>query len=99
SVSHAYQEDGSYTSSVMVTDNGGASATANFTVTVNDAPPLLTLSGPASVNEGTSYVLNLAAGPGPDPVSGWTVNWGDGTNSTAAGTATSVSHTYGDGPN
>ncbi|HEV3082404.1 MAG TPA: PKD domain-containing protein, partial [Gemmataceae bacterium] len=96
--SHPYQEEGSYTASVTVTDNGGASTTANFTVTVNDAPPLLTISGSASVNEGTSYVLNLAAASGPDPVSGWTINWGDGTNSTAAGTASSVSHTYSDGP-
>src|SRR5207244_1924993 len=43
--------------------------------------------------------LTLSATTGPDPVTGWTVNWGDGNTSTLAGTATTATHVYSDGPN
>jgi PKD repeat protein len=95
---HAYAEEGIYTATLTVTDNGGLSGSVSFNVTVNDAPPTLTLSGGSSVNEGTSYVLTLGVTPGPDPVTGWTINWGDGNTSNVTGSPPTVAHTYADGP-
>jgi uncharacterized protein YidB (DUF937 family) len=39
--------------------------------------------------------LNLsAADPGTDPITSWTINWGDGTTEPVAGNPSSVSHSY-----
>jgi 6-phosphogluconolactonase (cycloisomerase 2 family) len=98
---------GTYPVSVVVTDNNG-SDTATTTLTINDVPPTLTLTGDprfadTGVNEGTSYTLQLAAagaGLGVDPIQSWTINWGDGTTpQTVSGNPPSVAHTYAQGPN
>ncbi|WP_165226486.1 beta strand repeat-containing protein [Aquisphaera insulae] len=49
-------------------------------------------SGPSTVNQGAPYTLKLMATGG--TVGSWIINWGDGTTSTVAGTATAASHTY-----
>ncbi len=55
------------------------------------------ISGASFTPEGVSYTLQLdSAGRN---VTQWTINWGDGATDTVAGTATSASHTYADGPN
>lgn len=60
--------------------------------------PVLTISGAGSTTEGSSYVLALAAtDTGPDTISSWTINWGDGTVETVTGNPNSVSHIYADG--
>ncbi len=47
-------------------------------VTVNNVAPTLAISGAASVNEGSTYTLNLSSSdPGADTISQWTINWGD----------------------
>src|SRR4051794_10753500 len=62
-------------------------------------PPLLTVSGSASVNEGAVYTLTLAASdPGADTISSWDITWGDGTSLLVTGNPASVTHTYADGP-
>ena len=59
--------------------------------------PALAISGASSVNEGSSYTLNLSAlDPGADTISGWTINWGDGSE-IITGNPSSVTHTYADG--
>ncbi|HVS36074.1 MAG TPA: Ig-like domain-containing protein, partial [Gemmataceae bacterium] len=75
---------GSATVTVRLHDNGGTanggvdtSQPQTVTITVNDATPTFTLSGPSSVDEGSLYTLALAAND-PDAVTGWTVTWGDG---------------------
>jgi hypothetical protein len=81
--------------------NGGSTAfssatdTASLVVTaVNDAP-VLTISGAATVVQGTPYTLNLSASDVDGvTISSWTINWGDGTITTHAGNPGSVSHTY-----
>jgi Thrombospondin type 3 repeat len=62
--------------------------------------PTITISGAASVDEGSSYSLTLGANydPGDDTVTSWTVHWGDGTSDTY-GADGAQSHTYADGPN
>src|SRR6185437_13700871 len=91
--------------SVYATDddapgNGNPGNTENLPVTVNNVEPTLTVSGAASVNEGSLYTLTLGAvvDPGADTITNIKVNWGDGLfNNYAAGTL-SATHTYADGP-
>jgi hypothetical protein len=69
---------------------------------VDNVDPTLTLSGDASVDEGSSYTLNLSAvtDPGADTVSACTVDWDDGNSeSCLADINGSMTHTYADGPN
>jgi predicted extracellular nuclease len=44
---------------VQVTDNGGLTAVAEATVTVNNVAPTATFNAPASVNEGSNILLSL----------------------------------------
>ena len=78
---------------------------------VNDVPPTADLSGSAtSVNEGAPYTLVVGAvtDPGPDPITGFAINWGDGDTDfygsladpvqpNASPANTNFMHTYADG--
>jgi phospholipase C len=67
-------------------------------LTVAGVPPDATIGGPATGFEGLSYTLNLSAvysgDPDGDTVTGWTINWGDGSTSTVTGNPPTVTHTY-----
>src|SRR5262245_31336141 len=64
------------------------------------SPPVVLISGAPQTPEGQSYLLNLTAvDPEGDPVSGWTINWGDGNVQTLSGNPSTVRHTYAAGPN
>src|SRR5262249_36121189 len=80
---------------VRVDDGHGHVVTSTATtLTVFDTAPTLTISGNASVDEGSPYALSLAASdPGADPITSWTVNWGDGNVETIVGNPASVTHT------
>ena len=55
-----------------------------------------TISGPANVNEGSTYTLTTTSS---DPTTtSWTINWGDGVQ-TVSGNPSSVTHIYADGLN
>jgi len=59
--------------------------------------PTLTDSGPSSVAEGSTYTLSLTANHDPsvpDPVTGWDITWGDGSNQHVTGDPGSVGHIY-----
>jgi len=71
-----------------------------------DVPVILAqISGASSVNEGATYTLDLnPALPNSPSVTGWTVNWGDGTSGdpdiqSVTGDPTSVTHVYAQGNN
>lgn len=69
-------------------------------VGVYDPVPVLTISGAAMTTEGSAYVLSLAAtDTGPDVISSWTIDWGDGIVETITGNPNSVNHVYADGTN
>ncbi|MDV6033832.1 MAG: DUF4347 domain-containing protein [Phycisphaera sp. RhM] len=93
--SFGIDDDGTYTIGLRVDDGNGGVTTQTTTVTVNNTAPALIATGNASVAQGATYTLNLSANdPGEDTLTGWRIDWGDGTITTHAGTATSVTHTY-----
>jgi hypothetical protein len=97
SVTHVYADNGSYTITASATDEDGTYAFSPKSVTVTNIAPSLSLGGATSVNEGAPYTLSLGTtDPGPDTVSQWVINWGDGSSNTYAGNVSSAAHTYAD---
>jgi N-acetylneuraminic acid mutarotase len=105
---HTYEE-GSYAASVKVTDNANLSDSATFQVSVSD-PPVVVVPGKAFfAAEGTAFANAVMAtftdpaGPEANVNYGATIDWGDGTPTTA-GTITqnggvftvNGSHNYGE---
>lgn len=100
SVTHTYATGpNSYTVSATATDNAGTYSAGNSVgVSVAHVPPTLSLSGASSVNEQSSYTLNLS-GSDLHAIQSWSINWGDGNSQTVSGNPSSVNHTYATGPN
>jgi ELWxxDGT repeat protein len=97
---NTYANDGTYPVSIAVTRTGAAGININSTANVAVVPPTLQLSGAASVNEGAVYTLGLSAAEhGTDVITGWSINWGDGTSvQNVAGNPPTVTHSYANGP-
>ncbi len=104
SLEHTYADDGSYEVVVSVVDERGAeSESLTTTVTVSNVAPTATLSGAATVAEGSEYTLTVgeAVDPGADTVSSYTVDWGDGLTTIKTADELSalgwkLTHTYAD---
>ncbi|HET6248444.1 MAG TPA: PKD domain-containing protein [Tepidisphaeraceae bacterium] len=77
-----------------LTDNSGTYSNASvFTITVNPRPTV-PISGNPTAGTGSNYALTVGAANDPaQTVSRYTVNWGDGT-STSASAAGVLNHTY-----
>lgn len=94
-LSHTYADDGTYTATLTVNDDDGASTSATFDVIVNNVAPTLVASGSGSIKPGESYTLSLSSSdPGDDTIQSWTIDWGDGETEIIAGNPTSVTHTF-----
>ncbi len=97
--------DGPASGTVTITarDNQNAAATATFSYSVNNIAPTISLSGNATVDEGSPYTLNLGVvtDPGQDTITSYKINWGDGVIDSFTGNPanTTATHTYADGPN
>src|SRR5271157_3828864 len=92
--SHTYQNPGSYTATVTVTDANKLTNSRSVVVTVNDVAPTVSLSAPSSGVTGQAVSFTASA-TSPSPVvqaAGFAYNWsfGDGTT----GTGASPNHTY-----
>ena len=88
-----------YFATFTVTDALGGSGQATARVTAGQVTPTIAISGATTTTEGSIYQLNLAtAGISPDAITGWTINWGDGTSDQVPGNPSQVLHTYADGP-
>ncbi|HSV14025.1 MAG TPA: hypothetical protein VLI90_07175, partial [Tepidisphaeraceae bacterium] len=90
---------------VDIADAGGASDTKNTLISVADTPPTADLSTSANAsNEGAVYTLHVGAttDPGPNHITGYAINWGDGNVDTFASGGdpanANFTHTYTDGP-
>ncbi len=91
-------DDGVYPISLRVTDDDGLVDVDTATITVNNTAPVATLSGDASVGEGSLYTLELSINdPGDDTVSQVEINWGDGITETLD-VGVPFTHIYADGP-
>jgi hypothetical protein len=89
--------DATYNIKARIIDKDGGFTDYTTQVVVLNVAPTLAISGGSSVNEGSSYTLNLSSfDPGADTIDHWTINWGDSTQ-TVMGNPSSVSHTYADG--
>ncbi len=100
SVTHVYAVGThSYTIHAVATDQTGTYRAGNtITVEVDHVPPTLSISGASSVNEGSTYTLDLS-GTDTHKITHWTINWGDGSApQIVAGNPKSVTHVYLDGP-
>jgi len=85
---------------LRVNDPHGLFTVSTAAVSVLNVAPNLMLSGDPSVDEGSTYTLNLASSdPGQDTISGWTINWGDGSPpQMVPGNPSTVTHVFEDGP-
>lgn len=107
--SHTYLEEGTYNTTIFVSDVGGATVTlTGNSVVVQDAPLTVTSTGTQISQEGSLFVGQIATftDPNPlDPSSSYTVtvNWGDGPTVTLPSSAVvggggsfavNASHTY-----
>ena len=105
-------DNGTYVVSLTVTDNGGLSAISpTVTTQATAVAPSIALSGNSTVNEGSTYTLNLGTITDPgdtDIFTAYDINWGDGSplqhvmlgapQTAAAWTGASQTHVYDDGP-
>jgi PKD repeat protein len=94
SVAHPYADDGVYTVTLTVTDQGAGQATADFIVTVTNTAPIITVTdGDETAQEGSGGEANFsgsATDAGADILT-YTWNFGDGSTPQ---NGTAVSHTY-----
>jgi len=99
--SHNYRStDGlktkTFTINVTATDNSGTASSTTKTVTINDQPPVESITGMTPNPSNTSQTVNLRFSTS-DPdgtIQSLKVDWGDGTSDTLQTTATSASHVY-----
>ncbi len=91
---HTYQNPGTYTAQLTVTDALGIPATSSLIVTVNDVAPTVSLTSPTSGAAGTAlgFAATGADISPADQAAGFTYTWNFGDGGTATGA--SPSHTY-----
>ena len=65
-------------------------------LTIANTAPTLTVNAPSTATLGVPYTITFSAAEvGSDPITGWQVNWGDGTVASLPSDATSATNTYG----
>lgn len=94
-----FADNGNYTLYGRIIDSSNSYTDYSTVVNVKNVSPTLTLTGPSTVSEGSTYTLQLGSSdPGPDTITSWLIDWGDGTSpQTVSGNPSSIQHTYTDG--
>ena len=102
-LSHPYDQTGTFTITVSVRDDDGGVGTATRTVTVNNNRPVVRAGADASLLEGDTLTRSGQFFGGPDDTFTATVNYGDGSGSQPlslnANKTFTLSHTYADNGN
>lgn len=101
--SHTYAEEGTYTITLTVTDNHGASGSLGATAAIANATPVVVTASSLSGNEGQSLAFaGTFSDAGTADTHTAVIHWGDGTTSNGTvsesngqGTVTAT-HTYAD---
>jgi len=98
-LNHQYRDNGTYTATVTVTDDLDGSMSDSLVVTVNSAPPSVTVAGDATGLRGQLRTISLA-GTDPSPADAdagiaYLIDWKDGSpiQTLPAGAATAT-HTF-----
>ena len=92
--SHRYEDPGTYI--IRVTPRDDAPGTPeSLNLRVADIPPLLGFTGAPAAAAGMEYVIELRGREGQDePITSWTIDWGDGSVQTLEGNPGEARHTY-----
>src|SRR5207249_4589516 len=98
--SHTYATGGTYTVTLKVTDNQGATGSTSHSVTVSqpNLPPTVNAGSDATVLLGLLYTEQATfSDPDNDGPWSYTISWGDGSStsgSTSSESSISATHTY-----
>ncbi len=86
---------GTYTVGVEAIDSDGGTAVAHFNIVIDPVNPVVSVTGAATAQVGSVYTIDLGATlEGTDAITGWEVNWGDGTVQAFGAGVTDVTHTF-----
>jgi len=96
-VAAGIDDDGAYTIGLQVAD-GTNTVTDTTTLTVDNAAPVIELTGDDNVDENSAYTLTLGAvtDGGDDTPSWYFVDWGDGSDVSAFSSTGEKAHTFAD---
>ncbi|MCA9248137.1 MAG: DNRLRE domain-containing protein, partial [Planctomycetales bacterium] len=97
SLTHVYADGfAQHNVQVAATDEYGVYFAPQHTVAVLNLLPQRSISGEGSASQNVTYALNLSAvDAGDDTVSGWTIDWGDGSAPmTFEGAPASITHCF-----
>ena len=89
-------DEGNYVAFLSVRDDDGGRRIDPFYFTVSNVAPELDVAVTAAPEGSATRLAFSAADPGDDTVTGWTVDWGDGTTEAFAGDAAGAEHVYAD---
>lgn len=88
-------DDGDYQVQLKVRDNGGATDTQTFIVSVNNTAPIVSLAGQSSISVGDTFLLTISANdPGSDSLTNLFIEWGDGSSENISGGEGTYAHVY-----
>lgn len=97
-----FADDGAYPVRVLVSDGDNGSESEVFSVAIGNVAPEIAIHAPAAVDEGQRFELTLSVtDPGEDTLTGYVIDWGDGTVKSYGGNSSLTlhpTHVYADGP-
>lgn len=85
----------SRTVGLRVTDSNGTVSSDTATITIMNVAPTITVTAPAIGVAGLDYSVGVSAtDPGSETITGWVVDWGDGSIEPYAPSLASATHQY-----